>query len=107
MRKLSVGLLDALRLPVTDGWPTCDLCTAPLDKIELVEKAGPTAVKVLGVHHGQEELVTFELGTRDWESDDVARAYRGHRWFRPEAVPVDAPREEMDLDKLADGVVVR
>ena len=107
MRKLSYGLLHSLVQPATDPWPTCDLCVAPLDKIELVERDGPTAVKVLGHHHGQEELCTFELGTRDWEPDDVQRAVRGHRWFRPEVVAEDAPRTAWDLDELGDGVMAR
>jgi hypothetical protein len=104
MRRVSYGLLESLVLPVTDAWPTCDLCTLPLDKIELVERAGPTAARVLGKHHGAEELATFELGTREWEPDDLQRAVRGHRWFRPETVRPDAPRAELDLDSLGEGV---
>ena len=104
LRKVSLGLVEALTLPVTDHWPTCDLCNGPLDAIELVERAGPTAVRVLGKHHGAEELATFELGTEHWEPDDVQRSVRGHRWFRPETKAED-DRASWDLDRLADGVL--
>jgi len=103
LRKGEKGLVEALRQRVTDVWPTCDLCSAALDKIELVERAGLTAVKVLGTHHGQEELVTFELGTALWEGDDVQRAVRGHRWFQPET-RADEERAPLEIDSIAEGV---
>lgn len=103
MRRITRGLVEALTLPVTDMWPTCDLCNGPIDAIELVDRVGPTA-KVLAKHHGQEELVTFELGTEHWEADDVQRAMRGHRWFKPETKAED-DRSTWDLDDLANGVL--
>ena len=103
LRKTAHGLVDALRQRVTDVWPTCDLCGEALDKIELAERAGPTAVRVLGTHHGCEELATFELGTEHWDPTDVHRAMRGHRWFRPEA-RTDDERTPLDVDSIAKGV---
>ena len=103
LRKVGVGVVQALRQRVTDNWSTCDLCAEALDKIELAERASPTAVRVLGTHHGCEELVTFELGTEAWEPEDVHRAVRGHRWFRPET-RTEGERPALDVDSIAKGV---
>lgn len=86
LRKGRTGLLEALRKPLTPvhGYtPMCDICRRPVDSEEVVERAGPTAVRVLVKHHGAEELQTFELGTESWDHDDLNRAMRSHRWFAP------------------------
>ncbi len=92
LRRVNVGPLEALvRAPLNSfeaggiGAPVCQLCGRHVDSEELVEK-WPTGARVLVKHHGAEELASFELGTRDWDCDDLARAMRGHPWFRPETM---------------------
>lgn len=87
LRKVKLGLLPALTAPVVrpvQGFiaPVCDLCQKPLDSEELVE-TWRTGARVLGRHHGQEELASFELGTEEWEPEDLSRAMRGYLWFSP------------------------
>lgn len=87
LRKVKTGLLSALRAPIVmpaAGFiaPVCDLCQKPLDSEEMVE-TWRTGARVLGKHHGQEELASFELGTEQWEPEDLSRAMRGHKWFAP------------------------
>jgi hypothetical protein len=90
--KRTVGLLAGLRLPVQPGYaPICTTCGKYLDSEQLVEDSG-TIVKVLGKHHGAEELAAFDLGTRhhaSWDDrvEDLAKMIRGHRWFDPTTVP--------------------
>jgi hypothetical protein len=87
-----VGLLEALRRPATDGYaPICMTCGRYLDSYEIVEDSGDV-VRVLGRHHGDEELASFDLGTRShatWDDrvEDLARSMRGHGWFDPALVP--------------------
>lgn len=84
--KHNVGLLQALRKPVAPGYaPLCMTCGRYLDGEQVVESKG-SMVKVLGRHHGAEELVSFDLGTEHWDEDDVANAMRGHLWFDPTLV---------------------
>ncbi len=81
--KRHVGMLEALRKPPTLGWfPECATCNRYVDSVNIVEMHKTTA-KVLARHHGAEELATFELGTEDYDEDDITRALRGHRWFDP------------------------
>jgi len=90
--KRRVGLLEALRRPVAEGYaPVCTTCGRYLDSYAIVEDVGDV-VKVLGKHHGAEELVSFDLGTRShatWDErvEDLARSMRGHTWFDPNLVP--------------------
>jgi hypothetical protein len=84
LRRIRVGLLDSLTKPfVRYNGAFCHLCNRPADSEEIVERSGPSAIKVLVRHHGAEELATFELGTVEWDESDVARAMRGHLWFAP------------------------
>lgn len=91
LRRVNVGLLEALvRAPVNGfeagGYaPVCQLCGRYVDREEIVER-WPTGARVLVKHHGAEELASFELGTRDWDCDDLARAMKGHPWFAPETM---------------------
>lgn len=86
-----VGMLSGLRrkvMPVTvEGFiaPTCVLCNRPLDGEELVEApSGKGFVRVLGRHHGAEELAQFEMGTEHHTPEDLNRAMRSHPWFAPD-----------------------
>lgn len=88
--KQRVGLLKALRRPVvTSLAPICMTCGRHLDSEELVEgyPGGTTFAKVLGRHHGSEELVTFDMGSVNWDEEDLAKHMRGHLWFDPTLVP--------------------
>lgn len=84
--KHKVGLLKALRKPVAPGLhPICQTCGRYLDSWHIVEEH-KTSVKLLGKHHGAEELVEFELGTEHWDEEDIAKALRGHIFFDPTLV---------------------
>jgi len=83
LRRRAVGLLEGRRRRVLALRPLCDLCGKYLDGEELVE-SWPTGARVLGRHHGAEELASFELGTRGWDERDLSSAMRAHRWFQPE-----------------------
>ena len=84
LRRVHRGLIEARRRPVLSSRPLCDICGKYLDSEELVE-TWATGARVLGRHHGSEELASFELGRFDWDEDDLAGAMRAHRWFLPEA----------------------
>lgn len=90
--KRNVGLLAGLTKPLQPSYaPVCTTCGRHLDSWGLVEDSGPI-VKVLGKHHGAEELVAFDLGTRhhaSWDDrvEDLARMVRSHDWFSPTLVP--------------------
>lgn len=88
--KHKVGLLHALtRRPTRALQPLCMKCGRYLDSESLVEGYPGESVtaKVLGRHHGEEELVTFEMGSREWDETDLAKHIRGHLWFQQELVP--------------------
>lgn len=96
----NVGLISALRrrpMPVTrQGFiaPTCRLCDAPLDSEELVEApSGKGYVRVLGRHHGAEQLAQFDLGTEHHTPEDLNRAMRSFAWFEPNVAP-NAPDDK-------------
>lgn len=85
--KHNIGLLEGLTKDVQPGYaPICMTCGRYLDGEALVETKG-SVVKVLGKHHGAEELVSFDLGTEHWDHDDLAKMMRGHGWFAPNLVP--------------------
>jgi hypothetical protein len=90
--KRRIGLLRGLTKPLQPSYaPLCMTCGRHLDGEELVEDSGDV-VKVLGRHHGAEELAAFDLGTRyyaTWDErvEDVARMIRSHDWFDPTLVP--------------------
>ena len=87
--KHNVGLLRALRAPVAPGYaPLCVTCGRYADSFGIVEgyPGESERCKVLVKHHGSEELVTFDMGSRDWGFEDLERHMRGHLWFRPELV---------------------
>ena len=94
LQRRKLGLIEALRLPIinlgaTQGVsPICQLCGRIVDEEEMVE-TWPTGARVLVKHHGAEELVSFEFGTREWDCDDLARAMRGHPWFKPETMAMN------------------
>lgn len=88
--KHRMKLLTALRKPLAEGVaPLCITCGRYLDSEEIVEGyPGQTGFcKVLGRHHGAEELVTFDMGSLEWDFDDLPRFVRGHAWFDPTLVP--------------------
>lgn len=65
--------------------PVCILCGRHLDSWELVEEM-PERVRIIGKHHGAEQLVTLELGTRNYDDGDITRALRGVDFFHPKEV---------------------
>jgi hypothetical protein len=87
--KHRVDLLKALRRPTAPGYaPLCITCGRYLDSYSIVEGyPGESQVcKVLGKHHGSEELVSFSMGSREWDFEDLASMMRGHFWFSPTLV---------------------
>lgn len=85
----TVGLLKALRAPVVQSnAPVCTTCGRYLDKEEIVEgyPGQTTFVLVRGAHHGSDEAVRFDMGSKEWDFEDVAKHVRGHRWFNPTLV---------------------
>jgi hypothetical protein len=72
--------------------PVCMLCGRLVDSEELVEgyavdlvrgiPGSPTA-KVLVRHHGAEELRTFDMGSTNWDEQDLASMMRRTNWFDP------------------------
>jgi hypothetical protein len=38
---------------------------------------------VLVKHHGAEELGTFDMGSTNWDGDDLASMMRRRNWFDP------------------------
>lgn len=89
--KRNVGLLTALRKPVSFEalQPLCMTCGRYLDSWNMVEQQG-TRVRMLGKHHGAEEAVWFDMGTRQWEAEDLAAVMRAHDWFPPNEVSAPA-----------------
>lgn len=84
--KSRVGFRESLLAPIVKAHaPLCQTCGRYLDSEEVVETFGHF-VRILGKHHGAEELATFDVGTRDWTEDSVKRAMRGYRWFDPTKV---------------------
>lgn len=100
LRKVRLGMLTSLRLPTLrshDGYgnalvaPMCVLCNKPLDSESIVEISTERAeARVLGKHHGAEELAVIDLGTREaaelalrGDCEDVQRGVRNWQWFRP------------------------
>lgn len=84
--KHTVGLLAALRKPLAPGYaPICATCGRYLDAYEIVEgyPGSTTFARVLGKHHGSEELVTFDMGGVEWTHEDLASQMRSHIWFDP------------------------
>lgn len=84
-----VGLLDALSRPVLRTYsPYCMTCNRELDSEALVEGAPgvTTFARVLGRHHRAEQLVTFDMGSVEWDHDDLARHMRGFVWFDPRRI---------------------
>lgn len=56
---------------------------------ELVENmpgSGKKFAKMLVKCHGQEQLVTFDMGTEHWSLDEVAKRFQEHRWFDPHSM---------------------
>ncbi len=85
------------------GGPVCVLCNKVVDSESLVEgypgaeddqgritePAGSDTCKVLVKHHGAEELMTFDMGSRLWGPSELAKWMQRHRWFDP--LRQDAP----------------
>jgi hypothetical protein len=87
--KHNVGLLTALRKPLAPGYaPLCQTCARYLDSYAIVEgyPGESETCRVLGRHHGSEELVRFDMGSKEWDFEDLASHMRGHVWFSPTLV---------------------
>lgn len=85
MQKVEAGLLG----------PVCILCTqakgraVQVPKMELVENLpgdGKDWCKVLMKCHGQEELVKFEMGTAQWDYEELRKLVNKRNWFDPKVM---------------------
>ncbi|HYE92351.1 MAG TPA: hypothetical protein VEA38_15080 [Terriglobales bacterium] len=67
--------------------PVCMTCGRICDSETLVEgEPGKTTIaKVLVKHHGAEELRTFDMGSVEWDSSELASHMRRANWFDPGA----------------------
>jgi hypothetical protein len=67
--------------------PVCMTCGRVVDEESLVEgyPGETTFAKVLVKHHGAEELRTFEMGSTNWDEQDLASYMRRTNWFDPTA----------------------
>lgn len=72
--------------------PVCMTCGKLVDSEELVEGypvdiehgiPGSPYCKVLVKHHGAEELRTFDMGSTNWDCEDLASMMRRTNWFDP------------------------
>ena len=77
--------------------PVCNTCNRVCDSEEIVEgdpgvendagmvvkPASTEYVRVLVKHHGQEEVVTFDMGSRLWGMTDLGKFMQRHVWFNP------------------------
>lgn len=63
----------------------CMTCGKLVDEEIIVEGyAGESETcKVLVRHHGQEELRTFDMGSRNWDHEDLASLVQRTNWFDP------------------------
>lgn len=67
--------------------PVCLTCGRVVDSESLVEgyPGSTTYARVLVTHHGAEELRTFDMGSSNWDEQDLASLMRRTNWFDPEA----------------------
>lgn len=65
--------------------PVCLTCGRVVDDEALVEgyPGSTTFAKVLVKHHGAEELRTFDMGSSNWDAEDLASMMRRTNWFDP------------------------
>lgn len=81
----------------------CYTCLRDVDREEVVHtsKCGAT---VRMQCHGAEDVVTFDLGTEQWDHEDLARVMRGRKWFDPMTVaggPQQGERQDgLDMELL-------
>jgi hypothetical protein len=63
----------------------CMTCGKLVDEEIIVEGyAGESETcKVLVRHHGAEELRTFDMGSRNWDHEDLASLMQRTNWFDP------------------------
>ena len=77
--------------------PVCATCNRVCDGEEIVEgypgaendagqvvtPAGGETCRVRVKHHGAEEVVTFDMGSRLWGMTELSKWLQRHRWFDP------------------------
>ncbi len=77
--------------------PVCATCNRVCDAEEIVEgypgeenldgmvtkPAGSDTVRVRVKHHGAEEVVTFDMGSRLWGPSELQKWMTRHVWFNP------------------------
>lgn len=63
----------------------CLTCGKLVDEEAIVEgyPGESTWTKVLVRHHGQEELRTFDMGSTNWNHEDLASMMQRTNWFDP------------------------
>lgn len=88
LRKVLVSRYGGLMAPtqVQRVGPECLTCLKPIPKMELVESLpgdGKPWAKVLMRCHGAEELVKFDMGSREWTAEELGKLVNKQRWFDP------------------------
>ncbi len=87
--------------------PVCLLCGRVVDSEELVEgyPGQTTHARVLVKHHGAEELGSFDMGSTNWDEQDLASMMRRRNWFSPfeqaglgRGILIKNPGEHDDVD---------
>lgn len=77
--------------------PQCATCLCDVDSEEIVDgdpgfeneagqvlqQAGTETCKVLVKHHGAEELHVFDMGSRNWGYQELAKWMGRRKWFNP------------------------
>lgn len=83
----SLGTLVAAPHVQSARGPVCMTCGRLVDSEELVEgyPGETTFARVLVKHHGAEELRTFDMGSTNWDGQDLGSMMRRTNWFDPTA----------------------
>lgn len=85
--KSQASLSDLVIAPIAGSvrGPVCMLCGKLVDSEEIVEgyPGESTTCRVLVKHHGAEELRTFNMGSSNWDEQDLASMMRRTNWFDP------------------------
>lgn len=85
--KSQVGLDNLVLAPHVQSarGAVCLTCGRLVDEESLVEgyPGETTFAKVLVRHHGAEELRTFQMGSTNWDAQDLGSMMRRTNWFDP------------------------
>lgn len=90
LRKVSVGRLSGLlsKPKVQRVGPGCLTCLKPITEVTIMNEPGHIPeVEVLLRCHGEEEVVTLEMGTANWTFQDAGKLINKQAWFDPYEIP--------------------